>query len=77
MKSIMTERMIDEPPRMYPLLKQCKSDSHLIVLFVSRDVGMIVHKWDEGDDRPLFVMSSDWDENQFDIYDDAVILQND
>lgn len=76
MTSIMTERYADTPPRSYPFMMQCRTDHELLVMFTSLNRGMIIHK-SKFDDRPLFVPNEDWNMDLFDIYDDAVILQND
>jgi len=76
MTSIMTKKHVDRPPRSYPYIMQCRTDSDLLVMFTGNNEGMIIHKG-KFDDRPLFRSNSDWNMELFDLYDDAIILQND
>lgn len=75
MRSQLIKRIEDPKNDAYPILKTCRAENSLIVLFTGQNKGFIVSK-PKFDDRPLFSELSDWDENLFEIYDDAIAIQN-
>jgi len=75
MRSMITKKAKDPVDISFPHLRVCKSDPNLVVLFMDRNKGMIVSKA-MYDDRPLFTLMEEWDENLFEYFDEAVIIQN-
>lgn len=75
MRSQIVAREDDPVDVSYPHLRVCRTDPNLVVLFFGPGRGMMVTKA-MFDDRPLFVERNDWNDDAFDFFEEAVVIQN-